>query len=234
MNEQTLSERSSSKGNGRATGANKPAETTGLAASEKARSCAPSPAAACNRAGEETVPGRTSKVYADYPEQPYIAPDRDLAAWEAAPDRFPYGIVAKNQMKRLPEGILPGHVIMLWRVHFNTYTTESPAPRYFEYRYGVDAAETLATLEAEGYIRLSSARESADLLSVPVLKRLLAAHGLPVGGKKADLLARYRDGVSDEAMAADFDIRRYVITPEGSAVLARYDDLIQKHGPKDL
>lgn len=178
---------------------------------------------------DKTVP----QVYADYPETPYISPCRDLEAWQRTPEKFPYGIVARSQMERLPEGILPGHIVMLWRVHFGTFTTDSFFPRYLEYRYGVEGRETLATLQDKGYIRLSRARESADLLSVAVLKRLLAARGLAVRGKKADLLARYRDNVSDQEMEDDFDERRYAMTPEGTKVLARYDDLIRKHGPKN-
>lgn len=178
----------------------------------------------------ETIPS----VYADYPEIPYLSPGRDLEAWQRTPEKFPYGVVARSQMERLEEGILPGHVVMLWRVHFATFTTDSSFPHYFEYRYGVEGGEALATLQDKGYIRLSSARESADLLSVAVLKRLLGARGLPAGGKKADLLARYRHRVSDREMEGDFDVRRYVITPEGTKVLARYDDLIVKHGPKNL
>lgn len=179
--------------------------------------------------GEKTIPA----VYRDYLEVPYVSPDRDVEAWERTPEKFPYGVVARSQMERLPEGLLPGHIIMLWRVHFGTFTTDSFFPRYFEYRYGVDGREVLSTLLDKGYIRLSSARESADLLSVPHLKRLLAAHGLPTSGKKAELLKRYRT-LSDKEMEDEFDERRYVITPEGSAVLARYDNLIQKHGPKNL
>lgn len=64
----------------------------------------------------------------------------------------PYGVVARSQMERLPEGLLPGHIIMLWRVHFGTFTTDSSFPRYFEYRYGVDGREVLSTLLDKGYI----------------------------------------------------------------------------------
>lgn len=179
--------------------------------------------------GEKMIP----VVYRDYPEVPYLSPDRDVEAWERTPEKFPYGVVARTQMKRLPEGLLPGHIIMLWRVHFGTFTTNSFFPRYFEYRYGVDGREVLNTLTEKGYIRLSSARESADLLSVPFLKRLLVAHGLPTSGKKAELLEQYRK-LSDKEIEGEFDERRYVITPEGSTVLARYDNIIQRHGPKNL
>lgn len=171
-------------------------------------------------------------VYEGYPEQPYISPKRDLAAWEKTPEKFPYDVVSKVQMTRLPEGILPGHVVMLWRVHFGTFSNDSVIPRYFEYRYGVDAREVLATLQEKGYIELCSARDSLYLLNAEVLKRILKAHGLPTSGKKADLLQRAAEGVSEDELAADFDERAYRITPEGSKVLARYDDIIQKHGPK--
>ncbi|MFV0413838.1 MAG: hypothetical protein ACK5L3_11335 [Oscillospiraceae bacterium] len=94
----------------------------------------------------------THPVYKAYPEQPYISPERDLAAWAANPNSFPYGIVEKKQMQRLPEGVLPGDIVMLWRVHFGNFTTDSSIPQYFEYRYGVNSAVCLQTLLALGYI----------------------------------------------------------------------------------
>ena len=47
-------------------------------------------------------------------------------------------------MKRLEEGILPGHfLILLWRISFSTFTNESVFPKYFEYTYGVNAEQAL-------------------------------------------------------------------------------------------
>lgn len=174
----------------------------------------------------------THPLYRDYPEQPYISPERDLAAWQAEPEKFPYGVVAKKQMQRLPEGVLPGDVVMLWRIHFGTFTTESVIPQYFEYRYGVESNESLATLLRLGYARLCTAAESLPQLSLPVLKRILRANGLAIKGKKDDLLARLRENLPEEKLAAAFSLRQYAITEAGGKLLDKYDAIIQQHGPK--
>ncbi len=171
-------------------------------------------------------------IYKEYPEQPYISPDRDLKAWVNTPENFPYGIVEKKQMQRLPEGILPGHVVMLWRIHFNNFTNQTLIPQYFEYRYGVDSDECIATLTKLGYIKICGARQSLDVLNMVVLKRILQASGLPTSGKKEELLKRILENIPEEQLASQVSLRKYEITPIGQAILDKYDDIIQKHGPK--
>ena len=174
----------------------------------------------------------TSRIYKDYPEQPYISPDRDLAAWEESPEDFHYGIIAKDQMRRLEEGVLPGHIIMLWRIGFNNFTTISDIPQYFEYRYGVDSHEAIATLRKLGYIRDCSATESLDILNVTQLKKILKKKSLPVSGKRDDVVGRVLEHFSEAELADAFAVRKYAITDSGKALLAKYDNVIQKHGPK--
>lgn len=115
----------------------------------------------------------THPIYKNYPEQPYISPDRDMESWGKTPELFPYGIIEKKQMQRLPEGILPGHVIMLWRIHFNNFTNTTVIPQYFEYRYGVDSEECIQTLIKLGYTEICSAKDSLDSLNMNALKEIL-------------------------------------------------------------
>lgn len=171
-------------------------------------------------------------VYDNYPEYPYISPERDLARWEQYPEEFPYSKVEKKNMERLPEGLLPGDVIMLWRIGLGTFNSQSMIPNYFEYKYGIDSDESLELLIRKGYAYKASARESLDTLSIPVLKRILTENQLDKKGKKQDVLDRVRDNVSDEILEQSFTIRNYVITDEGRAIIKAYDAIIQKHGPK--
>lgn len=149
----------------------------------------------------------THPLYQNYPEQPYISPERDLTAWGADPESFPYGLVEKRNMVRLPEGILPGHIVMLWRVHFNTFTTETVIPQYFEYRYGVDSRECLQTLQNLGFIRLASATESLSVLTIKDLKPILKAHGLRATGTKPELVNRLTAAIPDKDLAKNFILR---------------------------
>ena len=174
----------------------------------------------------------THAVYAKYPEQPYISPERDLVAWEEAPEDFPYGIIEKKQMVRLPEGLLPGHIIMLWRIHFGNFTTQTIIPQYFEYRYGVDSREVLDTLTNQGYIKLADAKKSLPLLTVAKLKKILLVNKLPIQGKKEALLYTLTQHIDDDALNQAFSLRLYQITPKGSSLLNKYPHIITRHGPK--
>lgn len=170
----------------------------------------------------------THPIYKDYPNQPYISFERDLNEWE----NYPYGIVAKQQMVLLEEGLYPGDIVMLWRINFNNITTETIMPQYFEYRYGIDPQESIQRLIDKGYCQLSDAKGSLDLLSVPVLKRILKNNYLAVTGKKADLLDRINVALTEDVLEEQFTLRRYLINDTGKKLLNKYDHIIQQHGPK--
>ena len=176
----------------------------------------------------------THPIYKDYAEQPYISPERDLAAWEEDPSLFPYDQVAKAQMERLEEGVLPGDIVLLWRIQLNTFTTDSDYPQYFEYRYGINGVESLQLLIDLCFARQCTATESLLSLSIPKLKKILTHEGLPVGGKKADVLQRIVDNIPEEKLAPLFDLRKYETTPRGDDLLSKYAHIIQKHGPKSM
>jgi hypothetical protein len=80
---------------------------------------------------------QTSFLYQDYPIKPYISETRDIAHWEKYPDQYPHGKVSLANMTILTEGILPGDILMLRQVNFGVFTTKSPLPSYFEYKYGI-------------------------------------------------------------------------------------------------
>ena len=83
--------------------------------------------------------------YTDHEVKPYISPERDLEAWLL--DSKP---VPKRNMELLRDGLLAGDIILLWRIHFGTFTTETWFPKYFEYTYGIHASEHLKTFSGEG------------------------------------------------------------------------------------
>ena len=176
----------------------------------------------------------THPVYKDYPEQPYISPDRDLEAWISTPERFPYSRVPRANMVRTEEGLLPGHIVMLWLMEVSSITNEFLAPQYFEYRYGVEAEEAKRLLVDKGYADYCGARESLPLLNAEVLKRLLKGKELPLSGKKEELLKRVQDNFSQEELEGLITLRRYVITVEGTETLDRHRDIIKRHGMKAM
>ena len=88
-----------------------------------------------------SVEQRIAEMYNDYEVKPYISPERDLATWllEAKP-------VPKRNMVRLEEGLLPGDIILLWRINFGTFETTTPYSKYFEYIYGINGPEHMEQL----------------------------------------------------------------------------------------
>ena len=54
-------------------------------------------------------------------------------------------------MELLADNLLAGDIILIWRINFATFTTESWFPKYFEYTYGIDAPKHLEKLVEKGY-----------------------------------------------------------------------------------
>ncbi len=175
---------------------------------------------------------KTLPLYQDYSEHPYISPTRNIALWIKHPEKFPYGVVPKKNMIRLVEGILPGELILLWRIHFNTFTTESIIPEYFEYRYGINSITSLDSLLEKGLIRLQNATQSVDLLPLSQLRPLLKKYNLPLQGNKPELLTTLLSTLSEETLKQEFSIRRYEITSSGLTILNNHPEIIQRHGAK--
>lgn len=65
-------------------------------------------------------------IYKDYPVKSYISQNRDVEAWLQDPKPIP-----KRNMELLADNLLAGDIILLWRINFGTFTTESWFPEYF-------------------------------------------------------------------------------------------------------
>lgn len=51
--------------------------------------------------------------------------------------------VSKRNMELLEDNLLAGDIILLWRIHFGTFTTEIWFLKYFKYTYSIDAPKNL-------------------------------------------------------------------------------------------
>lgn len=89
------------------------------------------------------------KYYANYPETPYISVERGLD-WIERAEMFPKQcIIPKTTMKRYADGLLPGHIYMLyWLEKY----TDKKIPAYFEYDYGIDFEKEKRFLALRGYL----------------------------------------------------------------------------------
>ena len=59
-------------------------------------------------------------IYKDHQVKPYISPDRDIETWLLNPKPVP-----KRNMELLEDSLLAGDIILLWRINFRTFTTET-------------------------------------------------------------------------------------------------------------
>lgn len=138
------------------------------------------------------------KLYKDYQIKPFISPERDLDAWLLNPKPVP-----KRNMELLEDNLLAGDIILLWRIHFGTFTTENWFPEYFEYTYGIDAPKHLKTLVEKGYALVETAFDSLDHLNAAMKKNILKSKGITGMSKMKDtnLDQDLHDNFSEEELA---------------------------------
>ena len=185
----------------------------------------------CNKLVQEVF-----SRYKDHEDIPYISSNRDLEKWL---DEVEFGsahLVSKRNMERFEEDVLPGHLILLWRIGFGTFTNESIFPKYFEYDYGINAKEALIDIQEKGYAIELSALDSLTYLHAAKLKAILKA--FDVSGyskmKKDELIDLTREKISEANLAPLFEVRGYQLTPTGKALLEKYPNPVDRHPKKNM
>lgn len=91
------------------------------------------------------------KYYRHYPEKPYVSQDREFNTnWLEQAEMFPdVSIIPPKIMTRFSDGLLPGHVYMLYwidKIH------RKRIPVYFEYEFGIDFEKEKLFLVKNEYI----------------------------------------------------------------------------------
>ncbi|MGL4382236.1 MAG: hypothetical protein ACRCTA_00790 [Bacilli bacterium] len=175
---------------------------------------------------------KTHPVYQDYEIKPYIDENRDLEDWYENPDKYPYHIVSKKDLLPTSENLLPGDIIILWRINFNNFTTDAIIPNYFEYRYGINFDDHLKQLISDDYVIKLNALQSLSVINVGVLKKILQTNQIkPVGNKQA-LITQITSQLSEKQIQDLFTTRLYQLTPQGMTCLNNNQAIIKKHGLK--
>lgn len=179
---------------------------------------------------------KVQEIYKEHNEMPYISPERNLEQWLKKANVSSSEKVPKRNMERTEEVLLPGDIILLWRISLDTYTTLPDFPKYFEYDYGIDAPEHLKQLAEEGYVYLQSAIESLPLFNVPGLKMILTEKGLktPSKLKKDELIEYVKNQFTEEELDPLVEIRGYRLTENGKHTLDNNSFVVDKHPKKNL
>ena len=138
------------------------------------------------------------QFYADYPEKPYISAERE-SSWIERAEMFPAAtLVQKQMMKRFADGLLPGHVYMLyWLKRY----TNNKVPAYFEYKYGVDFEKEKEFLYANGFL---------DEMNKPTEKgeAAIKRHEIVIENHTQPKPDRSIEGISKQILAQRDSLRR--------------------------
>ena len=104
------------------------------------------------------------RYFRDYPEMPFVSLDREQnTSWIHQAESFPDMIIKPEKMVRYADGLLPGHVYMLYWMSRNK---RKRIPAYFEYDYGICFISEKAYLLENGYIN------NEDILTIKGLNAI--------------------------------------------------------------
>ncbi|MBG9982882.1 hypothetical protein HZY86_07180 [Aerococcaceae bacterium DSM 111020] len=178
---------------------------------------------------------KATGIYQDYSEQPYISPNRD-SEWFNKLDRGTVQRVPKRNMIRTSEQLLPGDIILLWRIQLGTFTNQSWFPKYFEYDYGIHAPSRLKHLIKEKYALQASAKDSLTHIPAPEIKAILKQKGVKGYSQlnKQQLIDLTHKALSEEELANLFDLRAIHLTKKGDDALKNNADIISRHPKKNI
>lgn len=110
------------------------------------------------------------RYYKDYPEKPFISRDREVNTnWI----EMPTGIIPKQVMKRNEDGLLDGHIYMLYWL--NKYTNRR-IPAYFEYKYGIEFEKEKQFLIDRGYLSIANKPTEKGYKTINKYHRIIENH----------------------------------------------------------
>ena len=184
------------------------------------------------------------QLYRSHRNLPYISPERDLAAWLEEVELSSSKAVPKWALEPVANielyggylfEVTAGDIILLWRISFDTFTTQSWFPKYFEHTYGIDAAFDLRMLVEAGLVEIGSATDSLDLMTAPALRKALKDAGVNglSSAKKADLMRLARERLSPAQLEDVVPVRSYKLTTTGRALLDAHPEVVAKHPKKE-
>lgn len=118
-------------------------------------------------------------------------------------------------------GLYPAEILLLEYCSKGDYPDpKNGYPGFWWFEYGIrDVDAALKNLEKRGHIAFASAKESVNSLTVSKLKELLKEHGESTTGKKAELIARVSDTISEETLLLAGVQPKYRLTETGEQEL---------------
>ena len=114
-------------------------------------------------------------------------------------------------------GLYPAEILLLEYCSKGSYPKpKNGYPGFWWFTYGIRDVDTaLQNLENRGYIVFGSAADSLKSLTVQQLKDILVTKRQPTTGKKADLVMRIAETISESDLLAAGIQPKYVLTEIG-------------------
>ena len=172
-----------------------------------------------------TTQTKPIKVTVPEEEKKFYQPDAYYTDVVAGGTAFEHKVITFEDRKKtaIPSqrGLYPAEILLLEYCSKGTYPgPKNGYPSFWWFTYGIrDVGAALKTLEERGYITFASAKDSVKGFTVQQLKDWLAAKGCSITGKKADLVARVTENVSEEELLAAGIQPKYVLTEIGQQEL---------------
>lgn len=143
-------------------------------------------------------------------------------------------IPTRNLIK-LENGLLPGDIILLWRISHGTFTNESHFHKYFSQDYGINAPAHLAELISSGFVEIQNVFESVeDHVPVWRLKEILAERGQTGLSKlnRNEILDLVEVIFSQTELEESIAVRGYCLTEKGKKALREGQAVVDRHPKK--
>lgn len=167
-----------------------------------------------------------------------LLPDDDIALSSKREARKKY--ISKELRLRIKEshpsarGLYPHQLTMLKEAHNYRYPFGSqPIPSKWYYDYGIgDVTAFFQQLIDKGFLESGDIRPSIEHTTVPVIKRILSEHGLPIKGRKAELVELLLDKIPHDELDVLFPEKYLKLTLLGEQELLEnsYIMLKNNHG----
>jgi hypothetical protein len=158
-------------------------------------------------------------------EKKYYQPDDYYTMTVHESTSFEHRVVTFEERKRtcIPSerGLYVAEILLLFYCSKGKYPHPKDGyPGFWWFKYGIrDVGKELKSLEDRGFIEFGTAADAAASLKVAELKELLSAEGLPKTGKKAELVKRVAENISEEKILAAGVEPKYRLTELGEEEL---------------
>lgn len=143
--------------------------------------------------------------------------------------------IPRRNLVKLANGLLPGDIILLWRVSLETFTNMSDFPKYFSQNYGINASKNLQNLIKQDYIKIQDVYAALeDHATVAWMRQALKNQSVKGLSRlrRLELLDLIEATLSQKELEKMLKVRGYYLTEKGEKTLYDNQSIVDKHPKK--